>query len=56
MHSYLHPDDYFSKYAALLEVDVNILKETGELCNPVDKEKENLKISLENLEELEKTP
>jgi hypothetical protein len=56
MHSYLNPEDYFTKYAALLEMDVDILKETGELCNPCNRDKETLKISLENLEELEKTP
>ncbi len=55
IQTYLYPQEYFVKYAKLLEVDAETLKNIGELCNPCDKEKETLKIPIENLESLEKT-
>lgn len=48
--SYLFPEDYYHIYAELLNVDVKILKEVGELCAPIDIKKETLKMSVENLE------
>jgi hypothetical protein len=48
--SYLYPEDYFDVYAELLGVNVNILKGVGELCAPYNKEKETLKIPIEDLE------
>jgi hypothetical protein len=55
IHTYLNPEEYFDNYAKLLEVDIETLKNIGELCDPCNKEKENLKIPLENLELVEKT-
>lgn len=48
--SYLYPDDYFNIYAELLGVEVDLLKQVGELCAPLDIDKETLKIPIESLE------
>lgn len=48
--SYLYPEDYFHVYADLLNVDVSILRDVGQLCAPIDLDKETLKMSVENLE------
>lgn len=53
--SWLYPEKYFDTYAKLLEVDVQILKKIGELCDPCDLDKESLKIPVEDLEILKKT-
>jgi len=47
--SYLYPQDYFKIYSELLNVDVNILREVGELCAPIDIDKETLKLNAEDL-------
>jgi hypothetical protein len=47
--SYLYPEDYYDVYAKLLDVDVKLLKEVGELCAPFDLDKETLKLTEENL-------
>ena len=44
VNSYLFPKNYFSIYAKLLNVDVDILKECGELCTSCDLNKEIMKI------------
>ena len=54
IETYLYPDKYFETYASLLDVDIKLLKKTGELCNPCDLEKETLKIPVEDLESLSK--
>lgn len=54
IETYLYPDKYFETYAKLLDVDVNLLIKGGELCNPCDLDKENLKIPVEDLENLNK--
>lgn len=54
MDTYLHPIEYFEEYATLLDVDIEDLKKTGELCDPCDIEKETLKIPQEYLESLKK--
>jgi len=54
MESYLYPEKYFDTYARILNVDVQLLKEVGELCDPCDLEKETLKIPVEHLENLKK--
>ena len=54
IETYLYPDKHFETYAKLLDVDVNLLKKTGELCDPCDLEKEVLKIPVEDLESLNK--
>jgi hypothetical protein len=55
IQTYLYPQEYFAEYAKLLQIDEETLKNIGELCDPCNKEKENLKIPIENLESLEKT-
>jgi hypothetical protein len=54
MESYLYPEKYFKDYAKILDVDIEDLKQIGELCDPWDSEKETLKISIENLISLKK--
>ena len=51
MKSYLYPNKYFNDYAECLDVDVEMLKVVGELCNKPDLEKEIFKVK----ESLEKT-
>jgi hypothetical protein len=55
MKTYLYPKEYFDVYSELLEVDVNVLKKIGELCNPCDMRKETLEFSEEVLENLKKS-
>jgi hypothetical protein len=40
--SYLYPVKYFKDYARILDVDINLLKEVGELCSKPDFESEKL--------------
>lgn len=54
IETFLFPEKYFTVYAKLLDVDVRVLEETGELCDACDMEKENLKIPVEDLELLKK--
>lgn len=53
--SYLYPQEYFQEYSELLDIDLDILKSTGELCDSCDIQKETLKIPQEYLEKLIKT-
>ena len=41
VNSYLYPKDYYEIYAELLNVPVELLEQTGELCDIPDMEKEN---------------
>ncbi len=50
LDTYLYPDKHFENYAKLLDVDVEMLKTLGELCDPCDLEKEILKIPVEDFE------
>lgn len=50
VESFLHPEKYFKIYAEMMEVPVKILREVGELCDPPNREKEKLDISILNLE------
>ena len=50
IETYLHPDKYFETYAKLLQIDVETLKEIGELCDPCDLDKEILKVSTKDFE------
>jgi len=50
LETYLFPENYFSLYADLLAVKVDLLKEVGELCSPPDLEKENLVADVLDLE------
>lgn len=44
MESYLYPEKYFKIYAEILKVDIEDLKEVGELCEKLDLDKETCKI------------
>lgn len=55
IESYIYPEKYFELYAKLLDVDIRTLKQIGELCDPMDNEKEKLKIPVEVLEMLQKS-
>jgi hypothetical protein len=46
MESYLFSGKYFSLYAKLLGVDINLLEEVGELCNKPDLDKETFKLKV----------
>lgn len=50
MESFLMPSKYFAKYAELLDVDIEMLQEVGELCAPPDLEKETLHMQTEKIE------
>lgn len=50
INSYLYPKDYFEIYSELLQVDVTLLKEVGELCSKPDLEKEILYQTVQNLQ------
>lgn len=50
MEAYLYPDKHYEVYSKLLDIDVDKLKQIGELCDPCDLEKETLIIPLENLD------
>ena len=53
MKSYLYPDKYFEDYADILDVDVDMLKAVGELCNKPDIKKETFVGSSINLQNTE---
>jgi hypothetical protein len=53
MHSYLFPEKHFENYAELLNVEVKMLKEVGELCNKPDLDKECLIMAVADLENIE---
>lgn len=55
MDVYLNPENYFQLYAKLLNVDIQLLKSVGQLCDPYDEEKERLKIPIDILENSQKT-
>ena len=40
MNSYLHPESFFSNYADVLDIDIEVLESVGELCSKPDFEKE----------------
>jgi hypothetical protein len=44
VESFIFPKKYFKQYAEILEVDVKILQDVGELCDKYDKEKETFKL------------
>lgn len=52
--SYLFPDKYYDTYARLLGVEVQLLETARELCDPCNIDKETLKLSVEDLENLKK--
>ena len=55
MDSYLNPEGYFEKYAALLNIEEWRIRDTGELCDCLCREKETFnvkKIGATNIEKL----
>lgn len=48
--SYLFPAEFYSVYAELLDVHIDILEKVGELCDPYNPQEETCKISVELLE------
>ena len=42
IHSYLNPSEFINLYKDLLNIDIEVLKEVGELCDKYDLEKETL--------------
>lgn len=49
LDSYLNPERYFSTYAELLDVPLEVIEEVGELCGLPDFKKETLKLNAEEL-------
>jgi len=49
VESYLFPEDFFEDYSKLLNVDIDIIKDVGELCAPPDLLKETLKTTIKRL-------
>lgn len=52
IETYLFPEKFFELYAKLLDVDIDIIKKTGELCDPYHEQKEILKIPVAEFETL----
>ena len=52
VHSFLYPNKWYERYAELLGVEPNLLKEVGELCDKPDFDKETLLIQVANLENI----
>ena len=46
IESYIHPKKYFEIYSQLLKVDLSIIKETGELCDKYNSDKENCAVMI----------
>ncbi len=53
VYSYLFPEKWYDRYAELLDVPISLLNSVGELCDKPDLEKENLQISVADLQNLE---
>jgi len=52
IESFLYPHKWFDKYSELLNIDVDILKAVGELCDKPNLEKEKLTIKVIDLEKI----
>lgn len=48
LESYIHPSKYFEQYATILDVDVKILKDVGELCEKFNPEEESCPYVVQN--------
>jgi hypothetical protein len=53
--AFLNPKEYYEIYSRLLDVDIDTIKASGELCDEPDLEKEVFKIPQEYLVNLKKT-
>lgn len=49
IETYLYPDRFFDNYSSLLGIDTDTLKRIGELCDPIDLEKECLVLPSKDL-------
>ena len=54
IETFLYPHKYFNTYSKLLDVNIKTLQDIGELCDPCNLDRENLKIPSEDLEILKK--
>jgi hypothetical protein len=52
VHSFLYPNKWYQRYAELLNVSKSLLEEVGELCDIPDLDKENLLITVADLENI----
>lgn len=52
IYSYLYPDKWFDRYAEILDIEKEVIEEVGELCDKPDLEKECLRITVANLENI----
>ncbi len=50
IETYLYPDKYYHVYSKLLDVSIDTISKTGQLCNPYDPEQEKLIFTKNNLE------
>jgi hypothetical protein len=50
---FLYPETHFADYARILDVDIELLKSVGELCDIPNLEKETLFAEVANLENIE---
>jgi hypothetical protein len=50
VESFLFPEKYFKMYAEILNIEEEILREVGELCEKHDPERENCTININNPE------
>ena len=53
VNSYLFPVNHFNNYAKILDVDVSMLKNVGELCDKPDLKRETLLLEKANLENID---
>jgi hypothetical protein len=53
--SYLFPENYFSRYAEILDVDEDMLIKVGELCSKYDCDKEMCLLNNPNITQLKQT-
>ena len=51
--SYLFPINHFQNYAKILDIDVKVLKDVGELCDKPNLKKETLILEKANLENID---
>jgi hypothetical protein len=52
IYSYLHPEKWFDRYAEILGVEEELLREVGELCDKPNLEKEKLLFVVADLENI----
>lgn len=50
VNSFVHPEKYFGIYKEILGVPMEVIKATGELCDPPNIEKETLLVKIKSLD------